>query len=246
MDIYESGIILSQYLLFHYGTAEENLPWPSGPADALDYPARTVKEFLEGRSLPETATALDIGCAVGRSSFELSAFCKSVLGIDYSQAFIDAAEALKETGELRYRFHEEANLFREAIARVPSHLPRDRVRFETGDAMHLRPELKGFDVVHASNLIDRLHTPSHFLGRLPELVKPGGYLIFSTPFTWLEEFTPSERWVTGEAGSEAALCAILTPHFDIIERKDMPFLIREHCRKFQWSMAFASLWQRRV
>lgn len=244
MDIYETETILSQYLLFHYGTAEENLPWENGPTDALEYPARTVTEFLNGLALPQDAQALDVGCAVGRSSFELAAFCESVIGIDYSQAFIDAANTLKNEGELSYRFHEEGNVLRDALATVPAQLDRERVQFETGDAMHLRLELKNFDVVHASNLIDRLHTPSLFLERVSHLTKPGGYLIFTTPFTWLEEFTPRERWITSKAGSEAGLTAALAPHFNLIQRRDMPFLIREHRRKFQWSVAFASLWQR--
>jgi hypothetical protein len=27
--------------------------------------------------------------------------------------------------------------------------------------------------------------------------------------------------------------------------KDLPFLIREHARKFQWSVALATVWRRR-
>jgi hypothetical protein len=29
------------------------------------------------------------------------------------------------------------------------------------------------------------------------------------------------------------------------QTKDMPFLIREHARKFQWSVAQATLWKRK-
>jgi 2-polyprenyl-3-methyl-5-hydroxy-6-metoxy-1,4-benzoquinol methylase len=36
--------------------------------------------------------ALDIGCAVGGATFELARSFSHVLGIDYSQSFVDAAQ----------------------------------------------------------------------------------------------------------------------------------------------------------
>jgi hypothetical protein len=38
---------------------------------------------------------------------------------------------------------------------------------------------------------------------------------------------------------------ILLPFFDHLRTTDLPFLIREHARKFQWSVAQATVWQRR-
>jgi hypothetical protein len=37
----------------------------------------------------------------------------------------------------------------------------------------------------------------------------------------------------------------LDKDFELTGTKDLPFLIREHARKFQWSVAQASLWRRR-
>ena len=37
---------------------------------------------------------LDLGCAVGRSSIELSQYFDEVVGIDYSKKFIQAANAI--------------------------------------------------------------------------------------------------------------------------------------------------------
>jgi hypothetical protein len=36
----------------------------------------------------------------------------------------------------------------------------------------------------------------------------------------------------------------LSPHFVLELRLDMPFLIREHARKFQWSVALGTRWRR--
>ena len=46
--------------------------------------------------------ALDIGCAVGRSAFEMTKLFDEVIGIDYSQSFINACNQLKSKGKLSY------------------------------------------------------------------------------------------------------------------------------------------------
>lgn len=60
-----------------------------------------LKDFTGERPPP---IALDIGCAVGGSSFHLTkAGFGDVLGMDYSNAFISAANRLKEHGSAPYR-----------------------------------------------------------------------------------------------------------------------------------------------
>ncbi len=246
---YESDRLLSEYLLFHYGTAEEILPYDFGPREALAYPVRCVSECLG--LVPPGARALDLGCAVGRSSFELARHCASVLGIDLSRRFIAAAEALQRTGELPYERADEGDLCTPLIAGVPKDLAREKVRFEVGDATALRSGLGSFDVVLMANLIDRLGDPARCLARLPELVAPAGQLIISSPYTWLTEFTPRERWLGGfhdgarRVTTRETLQALLAPAFELTATKNLPFLIREHVRKFQWSVAQATVWRRR-
>ena len=78
------------------------------------------------------------------------------------------------------------------VEQIPSNLS-----FEVGDACNLRDDLGAFDLVHAANLLCRLPNPQAFLARLNELVTPGGQLLLTTPFTWLEDFTPRENWLKG-------------------------------------------------
>ncbi len=87
-NLYETERLVSEYLLFHYGTAAEVLPWEFGPKAALDYAVRAVTETVEPERLGAGARALDVGCAVGRSVFQLSRLCDEVVGIDSSQRFI--------------------------------------------------------------------------------------------------------------------------------------------------------------
>ena len=251
MNIYETDKLLGEYLLFHYGTAEEiRAPHPS-PGQVLDYAVRCVTECVDVAAIPSGARGLDLGCAVGRSTFELARVCGSVLGIDYSRRFIDAAELLRKTGALPYARADEGALSTSLMALRPVAVEVSRVAFEVGDAMALRSDLGAFDVVLMANLIDRLREPQRCLARLPALVRAGGQLVITSPYTWLEEFTPRENWVGGYAQDGASvttldgLSAELGSTFELVGTKDLPFLIREHARKFQLSLAQASIWRRR-
>jgi putative 4-mercaptohistidine N1-methyltranferase len=251
MNPYETDKLVAEYLLFHYGAPHEVLPWDFGPASALNYPARCVRECVDTSALAQDARALDVGCAVGRSAFELARHCSEVIGIDYSHRFVEVSATLASEGSLPYERVDEGALTTSLLASVPSIIARSRVKFEHGDAQALRASLGSFDVVLAANLIDRLVQPALFLARLPELVKCGGQLVITSPYTWLEDFTPRGNWLGGFATDDAprttldGLQAVLSPHFVLLRTKDLPFLIREHARKFQWSVAQASVWRRK-
>lgn len=250
-NFYESDRAVSEYLLFHYGAAEEILPYRDGPTEALHYPVRCVSECLDVKCLPPHARALDLGCAVGRSTFELARHCSEVIGIDFSSRFSAVANRLKADGYVNFERSTEGHLTEPSRAVVPPDIDRARVIFEQGDATNLRPDLGVFDVVLMANLIDRLPNPHPCLERLPTLVKHGGQLIITSPYTWLTDYTPRENWLGGFTRSGKAvrtldsLNEILSPDFELTATKDLPLLIREHARKFQWSVAEASLWTRR-
>ncbi len=240
-DIYETEKLLAEYLLFHFGTADEILPpereWPAGMREALDFPLRTVSYFGDG----QVARGLDLGCAVGRSTFEMARCCDEVLGIDFSHAFIRAAESLRSGETVTYKRLDEATLSTSLTAHAPQ-LKGGEVRFLQGDAMNLPDDLGVFDRVHAANLLCRLPEPELLLNRLPALVKTGGELVIATPCTWLEEFTPRVNWP--QASTLDRLKTSLAPHFELIQTSDEPFLIRETARKFQWTSSLISVWRR--
>jgi putative 4-mercaptohistidine N1-methyltranferase len=204
-----------------------------------------VREGVDLGALPAGARALDLGCSVGRSSFELARQCEEVIGIDYSQTFIDAANRMKTEGLHPAWRLDEGSATTLLDLKVDATIDPNRVHFEVGDAQRIRDDIGQFDVVLACNLICRLPEPMRLLQRLPMLLKPGGQLVITTPFTWLEEYTPSANWLgDGVQGSFAGLRSALEPHFSLQKAWDMPFLIREHARKFQYSVAQASRWQR--
>jgi hypothetical protein len=105
--------------------------------------------------------------------------------------------------------------------------------------------------VMMANLIDRVPTPRKLLEQMPGLLKRGGQLIITSPYTWLAEYTPRSQWLGGfERGGRrvetfAALRGILAPDFKLSQSRDIRFLIREHLRKYQLGVAEASVWLRR-
>ncbi len=238
---YETNKLLGEYLLFHYGEDMVQMPWPSGPKEALGFAVRTVSELLDLSDTNSFEHALDVGCAVGRSTFELAKKFSFVKGIDFSQAFIEAAEKLNQGGKLSYEYLEEGNFFSRGVARCPAH--SNSVKFIVGDACNLDEKDASYDLVHAANLICRLPNPKSFISCLSKIIRPGGQLILATPFTWLQEYTPEESWI-GNGNSESQLEMILSPHFGLEKKVDLPFLIREHRRKFQYSVALGTRWRR--
>lgn len=248
---YETDRAVSEYLLFHYGMTQQLLPPVLVSGGALNFPVRCVTECLEPRRLPKNARALDLGCSVGRSSFELARRCAEVVGIDYSERFISIAGHLRKNGSFLFGCVEEGELTRPCTAVVPEEIKRERVTFEQGDATKLRRDLGAFDVVLMANLIDRLKDPRKCLAQLPRRVKSGGQLIITSPYTWLVEYTPRKNWLggflrgTGRIKTFDALKKILSPHFQLSRRRDLPFLIREHARKFQLGIAEATVWLRK-
>ena len=109
------------------------MPWMLGGIGNLDFVSRTVDFFSQKR----VGLSLDLGCAVGCSSFLLSKTSDKVIGIDFSQNFIDAANQMKKDGSIPYEIHEEAEMSVDAVAMIPEGVSPGKVSFAQGDALDL-------------------------------------------------------------------------------------------------------------
>jgi SAM-dependent methyltransferase len=187
--------------------------------------------LLPVRKREEAVRALDIGCGTGRLTFELAQVADEVIGIDNSRAFISAAKDLVKMRRMSIRVHESGSRFAQKTIILPRKLAAANVRFEVVDAMKLARPFKNrapFNIVAAVNLICRLPSPRKFLHQLAGLIKPGGQFILASPFSWLGGFTPRNEWLTPEAVTK-----VLRPYFRLVRQRDLPFMIREHRRKYQ-------------
>ncbi|MDO3721614.1 putative 4-mercaptohistidine N1-methyltransferase [Marinobacter sp. chi1] len=242
---YEHDAALAQYLEFHFGELWHGEPnFPKELADA-------ALEAMDGRY---SGRALDIGCACGRTSFELARVFDHVDGIDYSNRFVQACKEMAIHKVIRYARPEEGELFTHQ-ERTLEHLGLEqtpkRVAFHQGDACDLPPQFKDYDLVLAGNLIDRLYDPARFLTTIHERLTHDGLLVIASPYTWLEEYTPRESWVGGflkdgqPYGTLDGLRDTLAPNFRLLgQPRSLPFVIRETRNKFQHSFSELTVWQR--
>lgn len=246
---YENERVLFQYLHFHYGNKEDQMPFDLNLQNALDFPVRCVSECLDVKALPRFSRALEMGCAVGRSSFELSRYCESVIAIDNSKTFIAVAEHIQETGQKEYFVTIEGAQKERRIARLPEGTRPEKVTFRCADALNMIEEHTAYDVVLVANILCRVPNPLALLAELPYLTAPKGQLILISPYSWLEEFTPKNYWLGGAEDNKGKssldyIKGALQDDFVLNRIFDMPFIIREHFRKYELGIAQATLWTR--
>ncbi len=243
-NVYETDEQISQYCEFHYGT--ENFGVKNFPKTSVEI----LKPYLEGLN---RSKALDLGCSVGRSSFELAQHFDEVLGIDFSANFINVGVKLKKYESLTYKIATEGELFKEnTIGLKDFNLDaiKDKVTFMQGDACNLKDLYTGYDLIFCSNLIDRLYYPQKFLDDVPKRVKDNGLLVLLSPYTWLEEYTPKANWLGGylkdnkEVSTLETLKENLEEEFELVELIDVPFVIKETNRKFQHTLSQMSIWKK--
>lgn len=245
-NVYETDESISQYCEFHYGS--ENFGVKNFPQNSVD----VLKPYLKGL---KTTKALDLGCSVGRSSFELAKHFDEVLGIDFSANFINVGIKLKKYDSLTYKIATEGELFIENTISLDDFSLEDtkqRVTFMQGDACNLKDIYSGYDLIFCSNLIDRLYYPQKFLDDIPLRVNKDGLLVILSPYTWLEDYTPKENWLGGylkdnkEVSTLDTLKVNLEDKFELVDTIDVSFVIKETNRKYQHTISQMSIWKKKA
>ncbi len=244
-NIYETDSLVSQYCEFQYGESY------FGVKNFAVACAEAVSHHSKGK----LSSALDLGCATGRATFELARYFDRVTGVDFSARFIQVGAELQKNGKIRYQRAEEGclstvqecHLDDLGLASIAC-----KVEFWQGDACNLKSKFTAYDAIMATNLIDRLYEPQLFLNDVHKRLNDGGLLVLTSPYTWLEEYTKPKYWLGGytdDSGTEVStlmgLKRILELNFDLIETKDVEFVIRETPRKYQHSIAHMSIWRKK-
>jgi putative 4-mercaptohistidine N1-methyltranferase len=294
-NVYETDAILNQYLGLHYpssksvdGNLSPILEHANAPVHGLRFPQR-IAQWLTGLSgvkddtSQQSTRALDVGCAVGGSSFELACSFSKVDAFDFSANFIRAAERMKRMEHPTFDVPLEGDISETMIARHENKITAtiaSRVNFFVGDACKMTEMIRtsdsqqespslmanGYDAILLANLLCRLPDPMSCLEALPLLIKPQGVVVILTPFTWLEEFTPRDKWLGGCYTHDDADKSEDPPSkkhrgvpcrgidrleekmnslgFVNIGRQEMPLVIREHMRKYQYIISHATGWKK--
>ena len=245
-DVYETDALVSQYCEAHYGNEY------FGVENFAKKSAAFCLEFMEGRPMKH---ALDLGCAVGRTTFELAKKFDFVTGLDFSARFIRIADDLVKNGFIRYVLPEEGELVsyhEKEMKSLGLEVSGHKVEFYQADAVNLKPIFTNYDLIFAGNLIDRLYDPAKFLENIHERINPGGLLIIASPYTWLAGYTSRENWLGGfkQDGEPVLTLDGLHKHLDknfgfIGGPEEIPFVIRETKRKFQHTLSEFTVWEKK-
>lgn len=271
-NVYETDSSLHMYFGLHYpksGTIVENvpsmIPHDDAPIHGLNFQQRVAQllcRLMKSQDEhPQYRNALDIGCAVGGASFELAKYFDHVDGFDYSSSFIQAAKRMQTQPEMvRFRIPIEADIYQEVKAVHNDGVTesiRSKVTFCTGDACHMESMLNDgqlrtdYDGIIMSNLLCRLPDPIACLDALSNLVHRSGVVVIVTPYSWLTEYTSRDKWLGGYIDpctnevvySKDTLQKLMEERgFTKIHEEQIPLIIREHQRKYQYIVSEATGW----
>ncbi len=189
---------------------------------------------------------LDLGCATGRTTFELAAATgRPAVGVDLSFAMLRLAAGALRQGRVRYPRRRVGVVYdRRDFAVAPP--AGERVDFWLVDAGALPfPDAK-FAAVVALNVLDCVAQPRDLLAAVARLLAPGGKAVLATPYDWSPHATPIEQWLGGHSqrgpgrgAAEPVLRALLTPGAHpasidglsiVAEEPDLPWRVRLHDR----------------
>lgn len=251
---YETDTSVAQYCEFHYGQEYFNVAnfaktYAHYAIDAI----QNDQDFSDRSDLK----ALEVGCSVGRASFELAKHFNEVTGLDFSARFIRIANQLQTTGTVLYTIPQEGEImeFKEqTLQELGLDKTAGKCQFLQQDASNMKPIFTGYDMIVAVNLLDRLYEPKKFLTDLAQRLNDGGLLMLASPYSWDEQFTQKENWLGGYKDAHSGenvttfetLQQLLEADFELChEPEDIPFVIRETGRKFQHTLSQVSLWKKR-
>lgn len=266
-NVYETDDSLHMYLGLHYPTSGVSegvspiLPHKDSPMHGTHFPQRVARLLNSLNPQRTNNFALDMGCAVGGASFELAKNFDSVDAFDFSESFVNTAKRMKAEEYLRFRIPVEAELFEEVQAvhdEGVTEAVRSKVNFFTGDACDIEGmveagKLRKYDGIIMSNLLCRLPEPMACLNNLNGILNKGGVVVMVTPFSWLTEFTPRSKWLGGfydpvskdPIRSKDVLKDVMESRgFEKIYEEEMPLVIREHQRKYQYIVSEATGWRK--
>lgn len=227
---YNSWQMLSAYLWSHYS---EFFRDPDA-TDAYRRWSSCLKEAPPGQ-------ALDIGCAVGRLSFELSGTHAHVIGIDTSFPFIAKARELVKKKKLSFDLVVEGLITRSRSCDLPEDWHYDRVEFLVADALALPFPENYFSTVASINLLEKVTHPRHHLLDINRVLQTEeAMFVFSDPFSWDENVSAPELWLGGTDNGHGESRGIdnmadfflgrdkvFDPPFKIIDRGSVPWKIRK-------------------
>ncbi len=226
---YNSQGMLSSYLWSHFS---EFFDGPNA-TDAYKTWALHFRE-IDG-------CALDIGCSVGRLSFELSKTHSRVIGIDTSLSFIRKARELLVKKRLEFDLIVEGHITEARSCELDQNWNYNGVDFIVADALAIPFPKNLFSTVTSINVLEKLPRPIQHLQDVNKVLREeNAMFVFSDPFSWDATVSAPEFWLSGrnEGGHKgrgidnisrlfSGEDGIFDPPLDICEKGSVAWKIRK-------------------
>lgn len=201
------------------------------------------------------ARVLDLNADTGRLAFELARHFKDVTALDFTARMIRIPIQLQEQGYVRYTMKDEGELvFYKDIVLDEYGLSefKDRVVFMQADAMNLKPNFTGYDLIILPALLEELSNPLLFLSHISSRLNNFGYLIIASDYEWNVSKTPRDKWPGGfKADGEPVtsldgIKKVLEPNFNLIaEPRNITRLMKKSSRVTVSSELQLTIWMKK-
>ena len=188
---YEQQAVLSSYLWSHFSDIFNDEQASEAYADW----AKLIT--------PQSGLALDLGCAVGRFTFELAQTHDLAIGLDNSETFIKTARKLMSKRTKKFQLKDEGDIHQPARIDLPATWQTANIDFIVADALHLPFQAQTVATANSLNLIDKVPNPLKHLQEMDRVCqKTNSQFLLSDPFSWSKEVAPTDLWLGGHTGGK--------------------------------------------
>ncbi len=252
VNLYETDSVVCQQLESHYG--EEYLNFTNYPKKVAYAVIDSVSHYQEKST--DSIKCLDLGCSVGRTSFELSTAFKHVDGVDFSARYIQHGVQLQNNENVRYTVKNEGEIveFKEVSLAKLSLAPKETdgtIHFSQGDAANLKAKYAHYDVILAQHVLEQSYDPALFLASVHERLNENGLLIVASDYHFDESITAKNKWIGGiKVNGENVtgfdgLTEQLSDHFTLLEEQTIPRVLLNNQREFIVSNIHYTVWKKK-
>jgi SAM-dependent methyltransferase/uncharacterized protein YbaR (Trm112 family) len=231
--------LLSSYMDLHYGD------FPNTPAAlaSMGNP-RLFRDKVLGVARPATEKkyqkAIELGCSVGRYTFEIAHFSNLSIGIDLNFNAVSSAARFQRTRKVCYERKRHGRHFEEIKT---SYSPPQNVLFLVADTLDPPFGADFFDLVLGLNLVDNIKLPLVLIGQMDALLRKGGTLILAAPYEWRPDISEPSEWLENDELDapemvrgilEGKMFPQMGLEYEIVQELfDVPWVLRHHDR--YWS-----------
>ena len=214
--------------------------------------ADVIHDLLRGEN---DKRILDLNADTGRLAFELARTYRDVTALDFTARMIRIPIQLQEQGYVRYTMKDEGELvfYRDVVlddfglAGV-----KNRILFMQADAMNLKPNYEGYDLIVVPALLEELSDPKLFLSQIHTRLNGGGVLLLASDYDWDPLKTKRDKWPGGfkqdgePVSSLEGISGILEPHFTLHAGPlELKRLRKKSSRHIMQQMMQVTIWKKK-